>query len=81
MLKGMTLEKLIKLLLFVGVTGQSCLLAQNQGPVISTPLPDQILDQEGQSMDINLTNYLSDPDVTSPADARFCGQCGLERKQ
>ena len=40
---------------------------QNQGPTLSTPLPDQILDQEGASLDLDLTQYFTDPDVTSPA--------------
>ncbi|MDG2166774.1 MAG: peptidylprolyl isomerase [Opitutales bacterium] len=40
---------------------------QNQGPAVTTPLPDQMLDQGGQSLDIDLTEFMSDPDVTSPA--------------
>ncbi|MCB1120905.1 MAG: peptidylprolyl isomerase [Verrucomicrobiae bacterium] len=47
--------------------GPICLHAQNEGPVINKPLPDQILDQDGPSLDIDLKNYLSDPDVASPA--------------
>ncbi len=40
---------------------------QNQGPAITTPLPDQMLDQGGQSLDIDLKEFMSDPDVASPA--------------
>ncbi len=40
---------------------------QNQGPAITTVLPDQMLDQDGPTLAIDLTEYISDPDVASPA--------------
>jgi cyclophilin family peptidyl-prolyl cis-trans isomerase len=43
------------------------LAGQNQGPTITTALPDQMLDQDGPTLDINLKDYMSDPDVVSPA--------------
>ena len=43
------------------------LIGQNQPPSITTPLPNQLLDQAGDSVEIDLTNFISDPDVPSPA--------------
>ena len=64
---GMKLGTLKNLLLSMAAVAAINLNAQNLGPVIDTPLPDQMLDQGGPSLEIDLKDYMSDPDVASPA--------------
>ena len=41
--------------------------AQNQGPSLVNTIPQQLLQQDGDSVQIDLKNYFSDPDVADPA--------------
>ena len=43
------------------------LAGQNQSPVVVVPLPDQIMDQAGLPVDLDLNDFINDPDVSSPA--------------
>ena len=40
---------------------------QNQPPRITSPLANQLMDQAGDPVSIDLTNFIIDPDVSSPA--------------
>jgi cyclophilin family peptidyl-prolyl cis-trans isomerase len=52
------------------------LAGQNQPPVLESLIPNQMMDQGGSAMKLDLTQFFKDPDVSSPAvkiDVKIAG--------
>jgi cyclophilin family peptidyl-prolyl cis-trans isomerase len=57
----------LRSLLYLGLLFPIVLVGQNQAPVIETPFSDLMMDQGGAAMELDLTDFMNDPDVDSPA--------------